>query len=182
MSLTVQPLPTSLLTAAVALDQQVFGGFWSQKSYQKELTRPSSDLVGAWFPSVVPPTLLAMGCAWSILDEAHIVLVAVHPHYRQHHLGLAILVKLLDAAHQRGADYATLEVGANNTAAIALYTKLGFTLAGCRPNYYPATGEDALVMWRASISSVEFKHQLMLHWQAIEQRWQHLRWEDVPQL
>jgi ribosomal-protein-alanine N-acetyltransferase len=169
--LTVQPLTAALLPAAVALDHQVFGGFWAYDSYQKEWSRAGSDLVGIWVPEE-PSILLAMGCSWFVVDETHIVLLAVHPDYRQRGLGLAILVALLHRAHQRGAHYATLEVGATNHSAITLYQKLGFTVAGCRPNYYPQTGEDALVLWRSGLQSVEFTQQLQAYQQTIAQRWQ----------
>jgi [ribosomal protein S18]-alanine N-acetyltransferase len=169
--LTIQPLTAASLPAAVTLDEQVFGGFWTFDSYQKELSRVSSDLVGIWTPEQ-ESILLAMGCTWFIGDETHIVLLVVHPDYRQRGLGLAILVELLHLAHRRGAHYATLEVGATNHTAIMLYQKLGFTVAGCRPNYYPKTGEDALVMWRSGLQSSVFTQQLQLHQQTIAQRWQ----------
>ncbi|MGB8701754.1 MAG: hypothetical protein WCD18_20245, partial [Thermosynechococcaceae cyanobacterium] len=61
---------------------------------------------------------------------------------------------------------------ASNQAAIALYTKLGFTTAGRRPKYYSDTGEDALVMWRSGLQSLEFAQELASHWQTVAQRWQ----------
>jgi [ribosomal protein S18]-alanine N-acetyltransferase len=175
MPFLLAPLTESCLNEAVELDQQVLGGFWSAQSYREELTRPNSDLVGLW--STASPTeqdlpLLAMGCAWRILDEAHIILMAVHPKYRRCGLGYGILLKLLDAAHGCGMKYATLEVRASNVAAIALYTKLGFATAGTRRNYYSDTGEDALVMWRSGLQTAEFSEQMALHWGIVQQRWQ----------
>ncbi|NJM74850.1 MAG: ribosomal protein S18-alanine N-acetyltransferase [Acaryochloridaceae cyanobacterium RU_4_10] len=118
--------------------------------------------------------LLALGCSWSILDEVHIIFLAVHPNYRQRGLGLAMVLGLLEQAVGRGANYATLEVKASNQAAIALYEKLGFTIAGRRPHYYEDTGEDALVMWRSGLQSPAFNAQIAFHWQLIEQQqpWQ----------
>jgi [ribosomal protein S18]-alanine N-acetyltransferase len=156
MSFAIKPLPESLLNAAVELDQLVLGGFWSQSSYQQELERSSSDLFGLWSTPFQNPPLLAMGCAWTILDEAHIILMAVHPDYRRRGLGAAMLLTLLEKAQRRGMKYATLEVRASNKAAIALYTKLGFTSVGKRPNYYEDNGEDALVLWRSGLQSAEF--------------------------
>lgn len=49
--------------------------------------------------------------------------------------------------HGLGASAATLGVRAGNTAARALYRRLGFTYEGPRPGYYP-DGEDAVIMWR----------------------------------
>jgi [ribosomal protein S18]-alanine N-acetyltransferase len=151
MLVAIEPLPPSLLNAAVELDQLVLGGFWSQSSYQQELERPSSDLLGLWSMSPQEPPLLAMGCAWTILDEVHIILMAVHPNYRRQGLGSKMLLKLLEVARHRGIKYATLEVRVSNEAAIALYTKLGFTSVGKRPKYYADNGEDALVLWRSGL-------------------------------
>jgi len=40
----------------------------------------------------------------------------------------------------------TLEVRATNEAALCLYEKLGYTIAGRRPNYYQKPKEDALIL------------------------------------
>jgi [ribosomal protein S18]-alanine N-acetyltransferase len=188
MSFTFESLPESLLNAAVELDQLVLGGFWSLSSYQEEFNRPSSDLLGLWLtphqaPHQTPyqaplqqdPPLLAIGCAWTILDEAHIILMAVHPQYRRQGFGAGMLLRLLNTAHHRGMKYATLEVRASNQAAIALYTQLGFTSVGKRPNYYADNGEqkgeDALVLWRSGLQSPQFKPQINRHWAALQTRW-----------
>jgi [ribosomal protein S18]-alanine N-acetyltransferase len=175
MSFLLQPLPESLLNEAITLDQQVLGGFWSRQSYEQELNRPSSDLLGLQPSSSLAnqyPPLLAVGCAWTILDEAHIILMTVHPQYRRRGFGYGMLLQLLEAACSRGMKYATLEVRVSNIAAIALYTKLGFTSAGTRRNYYSDNGEDALVMWRSGLQSPEFAAQMILHWATVMQHWQ----------
>ncbi len=175
MSFVLQPLSESLLNAAVELDQMVLGGFWSLQSYQEEFHRESSDLLGLWaVPPFQHPPLLAVGCAWTILDEAHIILMAVHPHYRRQGFGVGMLLKLLDLARNRGMKYATLEVRASNEAAIALYTKLGFTSVGKRPKYYADNDEDALVMWRSGLQLPEFGEQIEADWVVAQSRWQYI--------
>lgn len=172
MVLLLQPLPEGLLPAAVELDRQVFGGFWSFDAYRTELNRTSSTLVGIWPASTAQaPALLAVGCSWVIEDEAHIILMAVDPVYRQRCLGTALLLGLLMDAQRRGCHYATLEVNAANNAAIALYQKFQFAVAGRRKNYYPDTGEDALVMWRSGLQSAEFLQQAQSHQAQICLHW-----------
>jgi [ribosomal protein S18]-alanine N-acetyltransferase len=177
-SVVLKPLPEDLLLAAVDLDRLVFGGFWNANAYQQELERSNSDLLGIWPLNFSEShcSLLALGCSWLILDEVHIIFLAVHPDYRQRSLGFAMVLGLLDLSVRRGANYATLEVKASNQAAIALYQKLGFTIAGRRPHYYEDTGEDALIMWRSGLQSSAFKTQIALNWQKIEQQ-QPWRWE-----
>ena len=46
----------------------------------------------------------------------------------------------------RTARHATLEVAADNAAALALYAAEGFTTAGRRSRYY-SDGRDALIQW-----------------------------------
>jgi [ribosomal protein S18]-alanine N-acetyltransferase len=177
-SVVLKPLPEDLLLAAVDLDRLVFGGFWNATAYQQELERSNSDLLGIWPLNFSEShcSLLALGCSWLILDEVHIIFLAVHPDYRQRSLGLAMVLGLLDLSVRRGANYATLEVKSSNQAAIALYQKLGFTIAGQRPRYYEDTGEDALIMWRSGLQSSAFNAQIALNWQNIEQQ-QPWQWE-----
>ncbi|HEY9826152.1 MAG TPA: ribosomal-protein-alanine N-acetyltransferase RimI, partial [Stenomitos sp.] len=93
MVLLLRSLPEGLLPAAVELDRQVFGGFWSLDAYRTELNRTSSTLAGIWHATTTQdPALLALGCSWVIEDEAHIILMAVDPVHRQRCLGTALLL------------------------------------------------------------------------------------------
>lgn len=185
ISLTLQPLPQILLPDAAALDQATLGGLWNTDGYRQEFERPNSDLLGLW---QLPETnrdskilLWGMGCGWTILDETHLVLLAVHPDFRQQGLGCAILLGLLTHARNRGSNYATLEVRASNQTAIALYEKFGFKTAGRRPNYYrddsSNKSEDALILWRSGLQTVDFKTQAIEHWKALKRCWAAQNWE-----
>jgi len=110
------------------------------------------------------PSLLAIGCSWAILEEAHITLLAVELDYQRQGLGQTLLCCLLKAAHDRGLERATLEVRVSNQAAIALYEKFGFQTAGRRKRYYAETGEDALVLWRGGLHHPHFP-QTLANWQ-----------------
>jgi [ribosomal protein S18]-alanine N-acetyltransferase len=185
ISLTLQPLPKILLPDAVALDQATLGGLWNTDGYQQEFERPSSDLLGLWQLSDInshsKSLLWGMGCGWTILDETHLVLLAVHSDFRQQGLGGAILLELLTYARNRGSNYATLEVRASNQAAIALYEKFGFQTAGRRPNYYRDASsndsEDALILWRSGLQTADFEAQVTEHWQSLERRWAAQNWK-----
>jgi ribosomal-protein-alanine N-acetyltransferase len=101
-----------------------------------------------------------MGCLWAILEEAHITILAVHPHYQRQGLGQALLLALLMVASDRGLERATLEVRASNQPAVSLYEKFGFKTAGWRRRYYQDTGEDALILWRGDLQDPEFSQTL----------------------
>lgn len=146
----------------------------------------SSGLLFQSSNSLNPQILLGVGCGWSILDETHLVLLAVHPDFRQQGLGYAILLGLLTCAVNRGSNYATLEVRASNQAAIALYEKFGFKTAGRRPNYYTdvhsGIQEDALILWRSGLQSSEFKEQIAQRWELLKQQWTAQNWDIASPL
>jgi [ribosomal protein S18]-alanine N-acetyltransferase len=170
-SLKLQYLDSTLLPAAVALDQWALGGLWSLNGYSQELERPSSALVGLVRRQPDgADNLLGMGCLWGIEDEAHIILLAVDPDYRRQGLGQMMLWGMLAIATQRQLTRATLEVRASNQAAHALYQKFGFQTAGRRKGYYAETNEDALILWRGKMQTPAFQQKLQ-DWQyVIEQR------------
>ena len=83
---------------------------------------------------------------WLMVDEAHIVTVAVRPDARRRGAGELLVAEALDIARECGARIVTLECRVSNTGAQALYEKYGFTRAGIRKRYYTDNGEDALIM------------------------------------
>lgn len=86
-----------------------------------------------------------VGC-WVIDDDAQITNVAIHPDYRGQGISRRLLGNLIEVIKGRGAERLTLEVRPSNTAALNLYTSLGFVDCGRRPHYYE-DGEDAIIMW-----------------------------------
>jgi len=79
---------------------------------------------------------------------AEIESIAVAASARRTGIGRTLCTAALDWCHEQGATSILLEVRANSTAAIALYTALGFVTAGRRPRYYRNPGDDALLMNR----------------------------------
>ncbi|AFZ07078.1 (SSU ribosomal protein S18P)-alanine acetyltransferase [Oscillatoria nigro-viridis PCC 7112] len=176
--LQIKHLAAEHLNSAVELDRLCFGGLWAIEGYRRELDSPNSDLLGLWTwetddcesaqnragtgapPLQIPPTLIGIGCLWAILEEAHIIMLAIHPQFQRQGLGQALLLALLKSARNRQLERATLEVRDSNLAAVSLYKKFGFKEAGRRKRYYEDTGEDALVMWRSGLEKPEFQRYL----------------------
>jgi ribosomal-protein-alanine N-acetyltransferase len=104
--------------------------------------------------------LIGLGCFWSILEEAHITLLAVHPAYQGLGLGQLLFYALLKLARIQGMERATLEVRVSNQVALSLYQKFGFQEAGRRRRYYQDTGEDALILWRGGLQNPKFDKKL----------------------
>ena len=82
----------------------------------------------------------------SVLDEADMMNVAVHPDYRRQGIGEKLVLALAQALTEKGIRGLMLEVRESNVPAIALYEKLGFRQVGLRKNYYRAPKENALIM------------------------------------
>jgi ribosomal-protein-alanine N-acetyltransferase len=95
-----------------------------------------------------------------VVDEGHVTNIAVAAQWRRHGLGTRLLAHLVRQALSRQCVAMTLEVRMGNEAAQHLYRNFGFTGAGVRRNYYPETGEDALIMWLYNLGSAEVSVRL----------------------
>lgn len=132
----------------VAIERQVFPTPWSEEAFLGEVR---NNALAVYLVLVEEnqgqEQLLAYGGLWKIFDEGHITNVAVDSAHQGKKLGRFLLHGLIDWAWSNQLSHLTLEVRVSNKAAIALYEKAGFKIAGRRPGYYEDTGEDALIMW-----------------------------------
>ena len=81
-----------------------------------------------------------------MIDEVHIISIAVRRNFRRQGIGQLLLQKALQQSRTYKFNEVTLEVRKSNTAAKNLYAKYGFQLVGIRKGYYKDNFEDALVM------------------------------------
>ncbi len=82
----------------------------------------------------------------TVLDEGQIINVATRAKYRRRGLAKKLLLALICEARVRALKSLSLEVRRSNLAAICLYQRLGFFVAGERRNFYNDPREDALIM------------------------------------
>lgn len=94
---------------------------------------------------------------WFMVDEAHIVTIAVAESQRRRGLGEMLLIAAIELAQRRGQEAMTLECRVSNTAAQALYEKYGFRRVGVRKRYYTDNDEDALIMTTFPIRTLEYQ-------------------------
>lgn len=97
--------------------------------------------------------IVAFAGIWMMLEEAHLVTIAVSPAARGKGLGELTLVSMIDLAVILGATEMTLEVRVSNHVAQGLYRKYGFAQEGLRRRYYSDNGEDALIMTAHDLTS-----------------------------
>ena len=163
--LEIKPLTSERVSQAVALDRICWEGLWTAEGYLREVNSPNSSLLtlNLWDSKSKNPNdtmMIGIACLWSIVEEAHITLLGIHPDRRRQGLGQLLLLTLLEDAIARKLEWATLEVNVNNISAINLYQKFGFEVAGIRKGYYQATGEDASVLWLKGLQHPNFKLSL----------------------
>ena len=139
------------ITAIVNLEAESFTNPWSRETLVWELE--NSDVSRIYLLRDESGVVLAFCLCWVIFDELHINTLAVKPAARRRGLATALMAKVIAEAVAAGASRATLEVRASNTAALGLYSRLGFQVAAQRPRYYTNPEEDALILWREGLDT-----------------------------
>jgi ribosomal-protein-alanine N-acetyltransferase len=130
------------LAEVTAIEADSFPQPWSKTHFLDELASSLS------FPLVAidqAGTVLGYICPICILDEGHILDIAVRKESRGQKVGQLLVEKVIAESRDRGAAFVSLEVRPSNGAAIALYHRLSFVETGRRKKYYE-NGEDALLM------------------------------------
>lgn len=84
-------------------------------------------------------------CLFVLFEDAEVHNIAVDIPHRKKGVGELLLTTMHEKAKALGAQTCFLEVRESNAAAIALYSKHGYTRYGERKKYYP-DGETAVLM------------------------------------
>ncbi|MDQ6974004.1 MAG: ribosomal protein S18-alanine N-acetyltransferase [Mariprofundaceae bacterium] len=132
------------IDAIFALNQQSFSEAWSKKSLL--------DVMLAGFDMSICEDgglLVAYLLSQDILDETHIMQIAVLPAYQRQGIGQQLTRHILQSKLEQSL--ISLEVRASNIAAQCMYKQLGFQHIGRRKGYYSAKKiggirEDAILM------------------------------------
>ena len=149
LSIKIKPMEKSDIDSVIDIEEKTYGPHhWSKDSFMNEL---SNELARYFSVFNENGNLIAYCGCWQILEEAHITNIAVHPDFRQKHIGEAMLKTIVDECYKNMAKYITLEVRVGNKPAIRLYEKYGFKSLGTRKGYYQDNNEDALIMWKEKI-------------------------------
>jgi len=160
--LRLRPMAAADIPSVSEVERACFDTGWPATAFERELVQN-----GAARYIVLEDTgaagILGFGGIWLMLDEAHVVTVAVLPEERRHGYGRILVQGLLDLARALGMTSATLECRVSNTGARALYRAFGFHEVGLRKRYYSDNGEDATIMTTEAFDSAPFR--------AAETRW-----------
>lgn len=138
--LVIREATAADLDAALLLEASSFAEDpWTRPMLAEELDRPG----GIFLVGTVDGRVVGSVIGWVVLDELHVLQVAVDPTLRGQGHGR----RLMEALHAGAprAECAWLEVRRDNIAAITLYSRLGYQPIAERARYY-MDGCDAVVM------------------------------------
>ena len=124
------------------MEKLCFSDPWSEKSVASEL----NNRLSLWLVALDGERVAGYVGSQSVLDEADMMNIAVHPDYRRQGIGRDLVLALAEALQKKGIRGLMLEVRQSNAPAIALYEQLGFQQVGMRPNYYRNPKENALIL------------------------------------
>ncbi len=141
----IEPMTREDLPSIMGIERSSHVEPWNERSFLEELDRPQSRILVARVPED-PAIVAGYICFWNVVDEIHILNIAVHMAYRRREIGRTLLLHALKTGFAMQARIALLEVRRSNEAARRLYESLGFQVAGRRPNYYGGIREPAILM------------------------------------
>ena len=156
--LGLQALTEADLDTVLEAEKRAYAHPWSLRNFRDSLDAgyPAQLLVTPPLPGDTPHRLTTSGhmllsywVAMAVLDEVHVLNIAVLPEHRRQGWGHTLLQALATHALAQQAQCLWLEVRAGNAPARALYGQFGFVPVGVRKQYYPADQglrEDAIVM------------------------------------
>lgn len=136
------PMTADDLEAVLVIEAESYPRPWTRRHFLDEISSATS------FPCVAFDShnkVVGYICTMLVLDEGHILNVAVSSSFRRRGLGRFLVLEALRLCRERDAAFVSLEVRVSNVSAIDMYRRLGFTETGRRKRYYE-NGEDAILM------------------------------------
>jgi ribosomal-protein-alanine N-acetyltransferase len=162
-ALSWRKMRTADLAEVLQIERNTQSIPWSRLAFEESLTRSEIAEASTYYCRVLDtaenptqrgsketePSVLAFFIVSSVLDELHIMNLAVTPWAQGKGLGHALMDEMLRLANSLELNRVFLEVRASNEKAISLYRKWGFEQVAVRPKYYrtsrPDEKEDAWV-------------------------------------
>lgn len=143
--LVYEPMQPADLDDVVAVEQSVYPHPWTRTNFADSL----KSGYHAWVLRDPSRALLGYFLVMAVVDEAHLLNVAVAEQWQGKGLGHFLLNQSVACARGLGLESMLLEVRPSNRRALDIYRRYGFTEIGRRKGYYPAADqarEDAIVM------------------------------------
>lgn len=139
---SVEEMTTDDIPEVAGIERLSFTMPWSETSFYNEVKRPGS------VSKVMRREEKIAGyiCASRVMDEGHILTLAVRPEFRRRGIAAALIGDIIRNLREEGCRAIFLEVRSSNEAARRVYEKFNFRLFGLRKDYYKSPTEDAVMM------------------------------------
>jgi ribosomal-protein-alanine N-acetyltransferase len=153
---------TADLPAVLAIERAAYEPGWPATSFERELTHNQmARYLVLEAPAAGGSSRITGFCGlWLMVDQAHVVTVAVQPEDRGRGFGRLLVHGLVNLAIESAMTSATLEVRPSNVPARALYAACGFYEVGLRRRYYSDNQEDAVIMTTEEFASPAYQERL----------------------
>ncbi len=142
LKVKIRPMEKQDLIQVGEIEKLSFSLPWSVNFFSLELKK--KEFAHYWVIEL-NEVMAGYGGYWKIKNEAHLVNLAIHPHYRRKGLGRKLLRHILEDARNNGLKIVTLEVRESNRKAQMFYEKSGFKKVAIHPHYYHDTDENAFI-------------------------------------
>jgi ribosomal-protein-alanine N-acetyltransferase len=179
----LRPMTQADIPQVSAIEEESFSTSWPRTAYKRELSNRLARYLVVVDQDRDPPSppgkrsflrflrrgeeepgateyVVGYVGVWLMVDEAHIVAIAVREAYRRRGLGELLLAEAIDLAISNLQENVTLEVRRSNYGAQALYEKYRFLRVGERKRYYSDNHEDAVIMSTPPIQDASYREHL----------------------
>ncbi|UCG79284.1 MAG: ribosomal protein S18-alanine N-acetyltransferase [Nitrospirota bacterium] len=140
--LSVREIRTEDLDTVTAIESLSFSRPWTRNMFYQEMGNPRSFIRVAELNG----NIIGYICASFVLDEGHILDIAVNSLYRKKGIATVLVNDVLSNLRKFGIKRIFLEVRVSNRSALSFYEKIGFESIGSRKDYYRDPVEDAVTM------------------------------------
>jgi ribosomal-protein-alanine N-acetyltransferase len=153
--LSIDTMSEKDIDPVLLIEHASFQRPWSRLAFLNELSNKySHNFILKLENSSETYQIIGYLCFRFIIDEIHILKIAVHPDQRCKGTASKFLSNCIGELCGQRATSAILDVRQSNTAGIGLYKKNCFAIEAQIPNYYPDTREDLILMRKNFLKEV----------------------------
>jgi ribosomal-protein-alanine N-acetyltransferase len=139
-----RPATEEDLPLILAIEKMAYPLPWKEEAFRAEFTKDYSEFL-VLTDDETDSKLVGYIVYWLQGDECHVLNVTVDLNWRGLGLAMRLMRRAIDDAIHKDMQRVFLEVRKSNTAAIALYQKMGFFIDHAKKNFYD-NGDDAYFM------------------------------------
>lgn len=139
-----KPMMLDDLDEVLEIERKSFLTPWTPDLFVNEFSNPRS--VKRIIRSAVDNHLIGYIIWWVVLDEGHLMSIAIDPEDQNKGAGKFLVAKMIEECKTNRVESISLEVREGNDPAIGLYDSFGFEAIGLRKKYYADEGKDAILM------------------------------------